>query len=140
MRWLIIFVTAFVLMFSGGGITKAEDNIPMNLFSIFDGMMTELQAEKKTYKGDVTNHTFYRVDYAIMPLIAHQVSDAVIVGWLAPGETRDIELEAGEYMFVAFMTQDGEMKAQFHRKFRIAEGGADNYGFDIRDATPRVKL
>ena len=138
MRWLIILVTAFVLMFGGIGGIMAEDDVPM---SIFDGMMSELQVEKRTYKGDVTNHTFYNVSYAVLPLVAHKLSDPVVMGELKPGETQDIELEAGDYMFTAFaVDKDGEFKGHYEYKFRIVEGGTDDYGFDVRSGKPPVTL
>ncbi len=139
MRWLIIFVTAFVLMFGGGIAGMAEDSVPG---SILDGIMTELQ-EARTYRGDVTNHTFYKAKYVIFPLldhVDHKVSDPVVMGELAPGETKDIELEAGDYMFVAVVTLDGKFRGSYRYEFKIVEGGTDDYGFDIRSGKPPVKL
>jgi hypothetical protein len=135
MRWLIIFVTAFVLLF-GGGIGMAEDDVPN---SILDGIMSEL-VETKTYKGDVINHTFFKVDYAIFSLVDHKITDPVIMGELTSGEKHDIELEAGDYVFMAFATVNGEVKAHYEYKFRIKDGGTDDYGFDIRSGKPPVTL
>jgi len=136
MKWLIVFVTTFVLMFGGAGGMMAEDDVPMG---IFNGLMTEL-VEVRTYKGDITNHTFFKIDYAFLPLVAHKVSDPVIVGELAPGETQDVALEAGDYILVAFATMDGEFKGHWQHEFRIVENGSDGYGFDIRAGKPPVTL
>jgi hypothetical protein len=124
------------LMFGGAGGIMAEDDVPN---SILDGLMSEL-VETKTYKGDIINHTFHKVDYAILPLIDKKVYDPVIVGELAPGEKQIIELEAGDYVLVAFTTHDGEFTGHYEYEFRIVEGGTDDYGFDITSGKPQVTL
>jgi hypothetical protein len=123
-------------MFGGGIAGMAEDDVPN---SILDGLMNEL-VETKTYKGDIINHTFHKLDYAILPLIAKKVYDPVIVGELDPGEKQIIELEAGDYVLIAFTTQDGEFTGHYEYEFRIVKGGTDDYGFDIRSGKPPVKL
>lgn len=127
----IVVTLASLLIMTGAGIAE-NDPLPS---AIFDGIMQEL-VEIKTYKGDVKNHTFFKVDFAILPLFEHKVSDPVIVGALEAGETQDIELEAGDYVFVAFATLDGEFKGHWEHKFRITEDGNDGYGFDIRAGKP----
>jgi hypothetical protein len=133
-RLIISLALGFSLLFAGGGITKAEDNVPMG---IMDGVMSELAEEVRYVKGDAMNWTKCDISFAVMSLTAG-TAEAVFEADLAPGESIHFKLKPGDYVMLAIYMKDGVLDGTIERAFRIVDS-LNPFGFDFRPGVPPVK-
>jgi hypothetical protein len=122
-------------MFAGGGITKAEDNVPN---SIMDGFMNELQAEvvNEYVKGDARNLSGCDITFAIMSL-TDGTAEAAFEADLAPGESVKFKLKPGDYAILVIYTKDGVFDGVVENAFRILDS-PEPFGFNFHYGVPPV--
>jgi hypothetical protein len=133
-RLIIALALGFTLLFSGGVVLKAEDNVPSG---IMDGVMSELAEEVRYVKGDARNHTKCDVSFAIMSL-TEPSADPAFEADLSPGEGIHFKLKPGDYVMLVIYTKDGVLNGMVERAFRILDS-PEPFGFDFRYGYPPVK-
>jgi len=134
LRWLIIFVTSFVLSFGGTIGVMAEGDVPAG---ILDGIMTELGEKIESVKGDARNWTKSVVTFVIMDATKPD-AEPVFKHSLEPDETVYFKLKPGKYVLIALYVKDGAFDGIVEKPFRILNS-TEPFGFDFRQGVPPVE-
>jgi hypothetical protein len=134
MRWLIIFVLAFVLNFGAVPGIMAEGDVPAR---VLDGIVSELGTEVRYVEGDAKNWTKCDITFVIVSL-SDQSAVPVFEADLSPGESVHFKLEPGDYGIIVLYSTDGVLESIVNKTFKITDS-PNPFGFDFRPGSPPVK-